>query len=79
LAIVYLIALIAVCTALLGALAEAVWSMSRTPVWARPRHVPRLLEVSTHDRRVKSLPFVGADRRRGVEDARQTEQDKLAA
>lgn len=72
----YLIASVAVCTALVGALAEAILTVSRKPVWAQPRR--RLSAVTTRERRTQSLPFIGADRRRKAE-TELAEQDKLAA
>ena len=74
--VVYLVALIAVCTALLGALAEAVWSVSRKPAWSEPRRA--LSPVVTMDRRTRALPFVGVDRRAHTVDT-HSEVDRLAA
>ena len=59
----YLIALGAVGLALLGALVEAVTSVSRKPQWASVHAGLRL--VHSNDRRRRDLPFVGADRRSG--------------
>jgi len=76
LSVVYLVALIAVCMALLGALAEAVWSVSSQPAWSEPRRA--LSPVITMERRTQALPFVGVDRRAPTIDA-HSEADKLAA
>ena len=74
--VVYLAALIALCMALLAALAEAVWSLSRKPAWSEPRRA--LSPVITMDRRTLALPFVGVDRRTTPEGL-DSEVDKLAA
>ena len=74
--LIYLIALIAVSTALLAGLAEAVWSVSRTPAWGQPARMLGL--VVTMDRREQSVPFVGADRRRATVDP-HTEVERIAA
>ena len=74
---VYLVALIAVSTALIGALAEAVLALSRKPVWAESSRKPGL--VVSQDRRTQSLPFVGAERRRNLARALQARQDNRAA
>ena len=74
--VVYLVALIAVSMALLGALAEAVWSLSRNPAWSEPRRA--LTPVITMERRTQALPFVGVDRRATAMDP-HSEVDKLAA
>jgi len=76
LSLVYLVALIAVSATLLAALAEAVWSVSRKPVWGQPANVLTL--VRTVERRTQDLPFVGAERRRAAVDP-HTEVEKLAA
>jgi len=75
LSVAYLVALAAVCTAVIGALAEAVLAVSRRPVWAESR--PRFSLADAEDRRRQSLPFVGADRRRKT--AAQAQREKLAA
>jgi hypothetical protein len=77
LSVVYLVALIAVCMALFGALAEAVWSMSRKPAWSQPRLT--LSPMITMERRTHLLPFVGKDRRRATTADPHSEVDKLAA
>jgi hypothetical protein len=76
LSVVYLAALIAVCMAALGALAEAVWSLSRKPAWSAPRRA--LSPVITTERRTRALPFVGVDRRTTTMGL-HSEVDKLAA
>ena len=75
--VVYLVALMAVCMTLLGALVEAVWSLSRKPAWNQPRHV--LGPVISLDRRTQALPFVGVDRRRTTMIDPHSELDRLAA
>ena len=75
--LVYLVALIAVSMALLGALVEAVGSVSRKPAWCQPR--PALSPASQIDRRTQRLPFVGVDRRRVAVAVPQSEIDRLAA
>ena len=75
--LVYLVALIAVSMALLGALVEAVGSVSRKPAWSQPRHA--LSPVIQIDRRTQSLPFVGVDRRLCATAAPHSEIDRLAA
>jgi hypothetical protein len=77
LSLVYLVALIAVSMALLGALVEAVGSVSRKPAWSQPR--PVLSPVIQVDRRTRRLPFVGVDRRRVVMADAHGEIDRLAA
>jgi hypothetical protein len=77
LSVVYLVALITVCMTLLGALAEAVWSVSRKPAWSQPRHA--LGPVIWIDRRTQALPFVGVDRRCATMIDRHGEIDRLAA
>ena len=74
--VVYLVALIAVCMTLLGALAEAVWSVSRKPAWSEPLRALR--PVITTERRTLALPYVGIDRRTPAMESR-SEFDKLAA
>ena len=74
--VVYLVALFAVCMTLLGALAEAVWSVSRKPAWSEPRRA--LTPVITVERRTQALPFVGVDRRAPTVGA-HSEVEKLAA
>jgi len=76
LSLVYLVALIAVSAALLAGLAEAVWSVSREPIWGQAARVLTL--VPTSDRRTQDLPFVGVERRRAAVDP-HTEVEKLAA
>ena len=76
LSVVYLVALIGVSVALLGALADTVWSLSRKPAWRAPRH--GLSAVVTLERRAQALPFVGADRRTEAKDS-HSEVDRLAA
>jgi hypothetical protein len=74
---VYLVALTTVCITLLGALAEAVWSVSRKPVWSTQRH--SLHAVATVERRTQALPFVGVDRRQAFAVDPHAEVEKLAA
>jgi len=76
LSLIYLIALIGVSLALLGALAESVWSVSRKPAWSQPRHAFSV--VTTVERRAQALPFVGADRRHAA-PMHQVEAEKIAA
>jgi len=77
LSLVYLVALIAVSMALLGALVEAVRSVSRKPAWSQPRLA--LSPVIQIDRRTQRLPFVGVDRRRAAMADAHGEIDRLAA
>jgi hypothetical protein len=72
----YLIALGAVSLALLGALFEAVASVSRKPKWATLR--PGLRLVHTSERRSHALPFVGAERRSAGEDTDDAAERKAA-
>ena len=73
---VYLVALIAVAMAVLGALVEAVWSVSRKPVWGEARRTLSL--VSTVERRTQSMPFVGSERRADATDS-QLQSERIAA
>ena len=75
--VVYLVALIAVCMALLGAFAEAVLLVSRKPAWSEARRA--LSPVITMERRTLALPFVGVDRRAPAAMDPHNEVDKLAA
>ena len=59
----YLVLLVGVCVVILGVLYEAVASVSRKPRWHVERR-PVMTVVHTVERRVQSLPFVGADRRK---------------
>jgi hypothetical protein len=77
LSVVYLIALIAVCLTLVAAAAEAVWSVSRKPVWTQSRQALHL--VTTPERRSQDLPFVGTERRRAPAPDTQTAVDEIAA
>ena len=72
----YLIALGAVCVAILGALIEAVLSVSGPKAW--PARRPILTLASSVDRRVREVPFVGADRRGSAEPS-VSEQQRLSA
>lgn len=72
----YLIALGAVCVAILGALIEAVLSVSGPKAW--PARRPVLTLASSVDRRVHELQFVGEDRRRGSEPS-VPKQQRLSA
>jgi hypothetical protein len=75
---IYLIALTGVSLALLGALAESVWSLTRNPVWSEPRQFLRA--VTTMDRRQHPLPYVGVERRRAAAQAQaKAAVEKLAA
>lgn len=75
--LVYLAALMAVSIALLGALAEAVWSVSRKPAWSEHRQT--LSPVITTERRTLALPFVGVERRRASTADPHGDIEKLAA
>jgi len=77
LSLVYLVALIAVSVALLGALVEAVTSVSRKPAWSQPGHA--LSPVIQIERRTQRLPFVGVDRRGATVADAHGEIDRLAA
>jgi hypothetical protein len=77
LSVVYLVALTAVSMALLGALIEAAWAVSRKPAWSQPNHA--LSRVITVERRAQTLPFVGVDRRRATAVDPHGEVDRLAA
>jgi hypothetical protein len=54
--------LVGVCVVILGVLYEAVASVSRKPRWHVER--PVMTVVHTVERRMQSLPFVAADRRK---------------
>lgn len=72
----YLLALAAVGVAILGSLIEAVLSVSRPRAW--PARRPILMLAAPVDRRVRDLPFVGADRRRQVESEHTETQRRIA-
>jgi hypothetical protein len=72
----YLIALGAVSVAILGALVDAVLSVSRPKNWTVRRTI--LTAVDTTDRRVQDLPIVGRDRRQGP-DTQAGEPDRKSA
>ncbi|MEQ1805645.1 MAG: hypothetical protein ABL900_09730 [Burkholderiaceae bacterium] len=72
----YLIALAAVCVAILGALIEAVLSVSGSKAW--PARRPILTLATTIDRRGQNLPFVGEDRRRESQQAIDQPQRRSA-
>ena len=75
---IYLIALTGVSLALLGALAESVWSLTRKPVWSEPRQFLRA--VTTVDRRLHLLPYIGVERRRtAAQTQAKAAVEKLAA
>jgi hypothetical protein len=77
LSVIYLVALTAVSMALLGALIEAAWAVSRKPVWSQPNHALR--RVITMERRTLTLPYVGVDRRGATAADPHGEVDRLAA
>ncbi len=62
---IYLIALAAVFVAILGALIEAVLSVSRPQAWPARRTILTL--APSDDRRVRDLPYAGQERRRNAE------------
>jgi hypothetical protein len=71
-----LIALGAVAVTILGALLDSVLSVSRPQAW--PARRPLLMAVTSVERRSMSLPFVGPDRRRQV-DQPSTDTDRKSA
>jgi hypothetical protein len=61
LSLIYLALLAGVAIMILGALYEAIASVSRKPDWGS--HRPLLTVVPVADSRAMDLPFVGSDRR----------------
>lgn len=60
--LIYLVLLVGVATMILGALYEAIASVSRKPDWGSHRR-PLLTVVPVSDSRAMDLPYVGTDRR----------------
>ena len=77
LSLIYLAALIAVSLALLGALVEAVWAVTRKPVWGEPRRT--LAVITTMERRTQSMPFIGTERRHAAGPEERADKGRIAA
>jgi len=69
---IYVIALACVALVVLAAMLDAVIAVSRKSTWGSSR--PRLLVVSTSERRQSDLPFVGRDRRRAATSVTDRQQ-----
>jgi hypothetical protein len=71
---IYVVALAGFALVLLAVLLDAVWSVSRPPVWGK--HMASLRLVATMERRGNSLQFVGAERR--ADEVPEEEIQKVA-
>ena len=73
---VYFVTLVGVAVSILWLAIDAVISVSRKPRWEG--FVPRTLTlVHAEERRTQSMPFVGAERRKGASE--DPEEDRLVA
>jgi hypothetical protein len=75
---VYLVALLGVSIAILWLLVDAVISVSRKPRWEMFSARSFTL-VKSEDRRARSMPFVGTERRKVPGDTGYDEGGRLAA
>ncbi len=75
---VYLVALVGVGVSILWLALDAVISVSRKPRWET--FAPRVLTlVQTSECRTRSMPFVGAERRKATGDTGYDDEERLVA